>query len=128
MGVELLSSADIQTINRTSGHQVIPARAKALRYDGGNVQLLDSNNAVIPADTSGIKREGGDLTFRNAGDEIKRAVVACLGINFFSAVSAWAAVESAVSNWRSVAKFVLRRVGLVAAISCGGGVFAEYLQ
>ena len=32
-----------------------------------------------------------------------------------------------LKTWDKAAKFVLRRVGLVGAISCGGGVFAEYL-
>lgn len=124
---EQLSPADREAINDTLGNEAIPEEATALQFNGDTVDVLDEDGAVIPIDQDQLTVNDGQLQTRGAGDEIKRVVGACLGIDFFGAVGAWEAIESQVNTWDKAAKFVLRRVGLIGAISCGGGVFAEYL-
>ena len=124
---EQLTAEDRQLINETLGYEAIPESAAALQYNGDNVDVLDENGDVIPVDIDQQASNAPTIQAQSAGDEIKRVVGACLGIDFFGAVGAWEAIESQVNSWDKAAKFVLRRVGLIGAISCGGGVFAEYL-
>lgn len=124
---EQLSPGDRASINETLGYEAIPENAVALQYNGDTVDVLDEEGSVIPVDVEQGQATSPTIGTRGAGDEIKRVVGACLGIDFFGAVGAWEAIESQVNSWDKAAKFVLRRVGLIGAISCGGGVFAEYL-
>lgn len=124
---EQLTAEDRQLINETLGYEAIPESAAALQSNGDNVDVLDENGDIIPVDIDQQASNVPTIQARSAGDEIKRVVGACLGIDFFGAVGAWEAIESQVNSWDKAAKFVLRRVGLIGAISCGGGVFAEYL-
>lgn len=124
---EHLSPGDRASINEALGHEAIPENAVALQYNGDTVDVLDEEGSVIPVDIEQAQATTPTVAARSAGDEIKRAVGACLGVDFFGSVGAWEAIESQVKTWDKAAKFVLRRVGLVGAISCGGGVFAEYL-
>ena len=50
-----------------------------------------------------------------------------MGIDFFAEVGAWATMENLITDRDTAAKFVLRRLGLKAALSCGGAVSYEYL-
>lgn len=124
---EDISPADREEINETLGDEAIPEEAAALRFNGDTVDVLDEDGTVIPIDRGQLTVNDGQIQPQGVGDEIKRTVGACLGIDFAAHVGAWEAIESQVNSWDKAAKFVLRRVGLVAAISCGGGVFAEYL-
>lgn len=90
--------------------------------DDATVTIVDAAGQVLERQPTPTGPQARGVT-----DEIKRVVGACIGIDFFGAVGAWEAIESQVNSWDKAAKFVLRRVGLVAAISCGGGIFAEYL-
>ena len=52
-------------------------------------------------------------------------MAACLGMT--PAGLTLQGVLEQINTWQKAAKFVLRRIGLFAAISCGGGIFAHYL-
>lgn len=124
---EQLSPGDRESINEALGNEAIPENAVALQYNGDTVDVLDEEGSVIPVDLGQVAEDDDQIQTRGVGDEIKRTVGACLGIDFAAHVGAWEAIESQVNSWDKAAKFVLRRVGLIGAISCGGGVFAEYL-
>lgn len=124
-----LSEQDRQAINKTFGHPVLPPEASALQKDSDKVHVLDANGRKLPVDVATLSEDSSNVQLysASAGDEIKRAVGACIGVDLVGSVTAWEAIESQVTDWNKAAKFVLRRVGLVAALSCGGGIFAEYL-
>lgn len=124
---EKLTEQDRQVINKSLGYSALPSEADALRKDGDEVHVLNAEGDKLPIDVKKLSETPFTVEPYSATDEIKRAVGACLGIDFFGAVGAWEAIESQVTDWKKAAKFVLRRVGLVAALACGGGVFAEYL-
>lgn len=126
-GTERLMPGDREAINQSLGYEAVPAEAVSLRFTGEKIEVLDAEGAVIPVSAGQQAPRPGQVQAAGVGDEIKRVVGACLGIDFFGAVTAWEAIESQVNTWNKAAKFVLRRVGLIAALSCGGGIFAEYL-
>ena len=124
---ERLTEQDRQAINQSFGYSALPSEASSLQRNGDKIDVLDANGNKLPIDVSKLSETTPTVQPYSATDEIKRAVGACLGIDFFGAVGAWEAIESQVTDWKKAAKFVLRRVGLIAALSCGGGIFAEYL-
>lgn len=124
---EKLTEQDRLAINKSFGYSALPEQASALQRNGDKINVLNDNGDEIPIGVTKLSQTGPTVQSYSATDEIKRVVGACLGIDFFGAVGAWEAIESQVTDWDKAAKFVLRRVGLVAAVSCGGGVLAEYL-
>lgn len=130
-GETKLTDADRKTVNDSfekMGLKPFPDEVETLKTENDQIVALDAEGNEVALDKSMDKPKPGAITAQaGVGHEIKRVVGACLGIDFFAATSAWAAIESQVTDWDKAAKFVLRRVGLIAALSCGGGVFAEYL-
>lgn len=130
-GETKLTDADRKVVNDSfekMGLKPLPDEVDTLKTENDKIVALDAGGGEVTLDKSVDKPKPGAITAQaGVGDEIKRVVGACLGIDFFAATSAWAAIESQVTDWDKAAKFVLRRVGLIAALSCGGGVFAEYL-
>lgn len=59
-------------------------------------------------------------------DEIKRAVGACLGVSL-NATNFWKSFVEELSSWDKAVKFVVRRIGVVGAVSCLGGIVWEYI-
>ena len=117
---------DVAALNASlaaQGRNPLPAGTAGFQIsDDATVTIVDAAGQVLERQPTPTGPQARGVT-----DEIKRVVGACIGIDFFGAVGAWEAIESQVNSWDKAAKFVLRRVGLVAAISCGGGIFAEYL-
>lgn len=130
-GETKLTDADRKVVNDSfekMGLKPLPNEVDTLKTENDKIVALDAEGNEITLDKSMDEPKPGPITAQaGVGHEIKRVVGACLGIDFFAATSAWAAIESQVNDWDKAAKFVLRRVGLIAALSCGGGVFAEYL-
>lgn len=127
---ENLTAKDRADINRSLtslGYSPLPKSAAALTLNGDKIVVLDKDGDVIPIDKGQDLEKASLVQTKGVTDEIKRTVGACIGIDLTANVGAWAAIESQVNTWQKAAKFVLRRVGFIAAISCGGGVFAEYL-
>lgn len=127
METEVLTDQDRQAINQSLGFSALLAEASALQRNGDKIDVLDADGNKLPVDITKASKGAPTVQTYAVSDEIKRAVGACLGIDFYGAVGAWEAIESQINTWQNAAKFVLRRVGLIGAIACGGGVFAEYL-
>jgi hypothetical protein len=121
-----VSEGDVAALNASlteQGRNPLPAGTAGFQIsDDATVTIVDATGQVLDRQPTSTAPQARGVT-----DEIKRVVGACIGIDFFGAVGAWEAIESQVDSWDKAAKFVLRRVGLIAAISCGGGIFAEYL-
>lgn len=123
-----------------------PRNLFAVRHlDSGEILLLDEQGRVISrlgghhADSSGavgfgpVRRDRdrpGDPGPGNPGinyrKEVKRIVGACLGVGSVSGMTfeqlvRWLATPS------TAVKFVVRRIGLAAAVGCIGGIIWEYL-
>ncbi|KZF00592.1 MULTISPECIES: hypothetical protein [unclassified Rhodococcus (in: high G+C Gram-positive bacteria)] len=121
-----VSAEEVASLNASlaeQGRNPLPAGTAGFQIsDDATVTIVDETGNVLDRQPTPTGPQARGVT-----DEIKRVVGACLGIDFFGAVGAWEAIESQVNSWDKAAKFVLRRVGLIAALSCGGGIFAEYL-
>lgn len=115
---------DIDSNLASQGLTPLPADAVALDVNDEKIVLLDADGEVIDYEAVGLPTV---QPMNAVTDEIKRVVGACLGIHFYGAVGAWTAIENQVNTWQKAAKFVLRRVGAIALLTCGGGVFAEYV-
>ncbi len=59
-------------------------------------------------------------------DEIKRVVGACLGVSL-ATTGFWASIEAELTSWDRAAKFLVRRLGVLGAVSCAGGIIWEYI-
>ena len=124
---ESLSEGERESINQTLGYEALPAEAAALKSNGEKVTVINQEGKELPIDVDKLNSKTHRVQTYGVKEEIKRTVGACLGIDFAANIGAWEAIESQGNTWQKAAKFVLRRVGVIAAVSCGGGVFAEYL-
>lgn len=115
---------EINALLQELGYSSIPDNVVRLKEEDEVVKAFDEAGNEVEINPT---RTTPRIQTYDAKDEIKRAVGACLGIDFFAEVGAWEAIESQVTDWNKAAKFVLRRVGAIAIISCGGGVFYEYI-
>ena len=115
---------DIDANLTAQGLAPLPQEAVALDVTEEKIIILDAAGNRIDYDHVALPTL---QPMNTVTDEIKRVVGACLGIDFFAATTAWEAIESQVNSWDKAAKFVLRRVGAIALLSCGGGIFAEYV-
>ncbi len=100
------------------------------------VRHLDSGESVF------VDKEGNDIGSLSKGssdsatqvqpyglvfpDEAKRILGACLGFSWESGPIA-EAIFREVTNVKTAVKFVVRRIGLGAAIGCAGGIVWEYI-
>ncbi|MEJ4112936.1 hypothetical protein ACGE24_07640 [Corynebacterium kroppenstedtii] len=70
------------------------------------------------------------ITTYSVHDEIKAVVGACLGVGVVGGTT-WKALGEDVlvqlTTWRGAVKFVVRRIGLAAAVSCMGGIVWHYI-
>ncbi len=120
----------------SAGKNALPEETAALRYllDGrilavdaaGNqtaeVSSTSSDESVLNPDAS---KEPSMLP-ADLWDEVKRIVGACLGFGGaggmgFEKLVRW------LGNPMNAAKFVIRRIGLVGAVSCIGGIIWSYI-
>ncbi|WP_420174397.1 hypothetical protein [Luteococcus sp. OSA5] len=76
------------------------------------------------AATSGSSSDGRVHAF-GVKDEVKRIIKACLGVGVVSGMTFEQLVQW-LATPQNAAKFVIRRIGLAAAIGCIGGVIFEY--
>lgn len=115
--------------NTTDGHK-LPAEAYALRYlDTGRILVLDRAGKILGSGDVAFAHtknspEGPQLM--DATDEVKRIVKACLGVGSVNGMSFEQLVRW-LGNPKTAAKFVIRRIGWVGAVSCIGGVIFEYI-
>ncbi|MBE9372934.1 hypothetical protein IQ251_00585 [Saccharopolyspora sp. HNM0983] len=120
-----LTQDDIEHINA-----VLTAEGRGALPEGTTALEITSDEVARPLDSAGnqLGSPAASDTFqaRNAViDEIVEVVAACLGTT--PAGLSLQGVLEQINTWQKAAKFVLRRIGLFAAISCGGGIFAHYL-
>lgn len=57
---------------------------------------------------------------------IKKVIAGCLGVQP-GTLTVWGVLESHFKSWDKAVKFLVRRVGVLAAVSCLGGIVYEYL-
>lgn len=120
----------------SAGRDKLPENTVALRYlDSGKTVGVSSDGKITASLDDGKRdvavRTPGDPNAGNSvHDEIKRAVGACLGIGTQGATT-WAALGEGVlaelASWETAVKFAVRRIGVVAAVSCLGGIVWEYI-
>ncbi|QPK83158.1 hypothetical protein G7Y29_10060 [Corynebacterium qintianiae] len=88
--------------------------------DGGNAGSLSAQNS------SHSESEPSITFYGILPDEVKRIIGACLGFSWESGPLA-EAIFREVYDVRTAVKFVIRRIGLGAAIGCVGGIIWEYI-
>lgn len=118
------------------GRSPLPNDAAALRYlNNGRIVAVDSSGSVTMeiskpdlAPWAAKRQDQLMKTYPKNGiiNEVKRIVGACLGFGGaggmgFEQLVRW------LSNPVTAAKFVIRRIGLVGAISCIGGIIWSYI-
>lgn len=59
-------------------------------------------------------------------EHIKKVVGGCLGIST-DATSFWGGVIEQITRWDKAVKFVVRRIGVLGAVSCMGGIVWQYI-
>ncbi|MFW9239209.1 hypothetical protein [Corynebacterium striatum] len=134
---EELSSDELKQANEglaKAGRGTLPDSTVALRYyDDGTTGAIDKNGNVIQKlnDTDNVSSDGaGAVTTYSVHDEIKSVVGACLGVGAGGGTT-WKALGEDVliqlTSWRTAVKFVIRRIGLMAAVSCMGGIVWHYV-
>lgn len=57
---------------------------------------------------------------------IKKVIAGCLGVQP-QTLTVWGVLEANFKSWDKAVKFLVRRVGVLAAVSCLGGIVYEYL-
>lgn len=96
-----------------------------LDNDGGITATLDDAKQDVQ-----VRAANDPSTWDKVHEEIKRAVGACLGVGVQGGTT-WAALGENVlvqlTSWRTAVQFVVRRIGLAAAVSCLGGIVWEYV-
>lgn len=107
------------------GNEQIPAGTVALEYrtDGSVVGYMENGTTY---ERSAAALEGNPMLRAGVVDEIKRVVAACLGVSL-TATGFWASIEAELTSWDRAAKFLVRRLGVLGAVSCAGGIIWEYI-
>lgn len=57
---------------------------------------------------------------------IKKVIAGCLGVQA-DTFTVWGVLEATFTSWNKAIKFLVRRIGLLGAVSCLGGIVYEYL-
>lgn len=132
--IEELDQATLAEFNKSlsaAGAELIEPGTTALEYrPDGSVIGHKSDGSTYQRHVD--QGEPGELPAQEvttAGlipQEIKDVVGACLGISA-GASGLWAGIAEQVSSWDKAVKFVVRRVGVVAAVSCMGGIVWHYI-
>lgn len=127
-----VNKAELATINEglnKAGRSQVPEETVALRYldTGETVAVDESGEALVYLDDAA---EGPTMTTFSVGDEIKKVVGGCLGVGVVGGTT-WKALGEDVlvqlTRWDTAVKFVVRRVGLLGAVSCMGGIVWQYI-
>lgn len=108
-----------------AGNEQILTGTVALEYrtDGSVVGYLADGTTY---ERSAAALENNPLLRAGIVDEIKRVVAACLGVSL-TATGFWASIEAELTSWDRAAKFLVRRLGVLGAVSCAGGIIWEYI-
>lgn len=108
-----------------AGNEQILTGTVALEYrtDGSVVGYLADGTTY---EQSAAALENNPLLRAGIVDEIKRVVAACLGVSL-TATGFWASIEAELTSWDRAAKFLVRRLGVLGAVSCAGGIIWEYI-
>lgn len=131
---ELLTEATRSTISSSliaAGKTPLNERTQALRYlNDGSIYEVDASGAVVSqlslSSLSSIKKDSTASTDAILHPEVKRIIGACLGFGGAGGMGFEALVRY-LGNPVNAAKFVVRRIGIVGAISCVGGVIWLYI-
>lgn len=132
--IEELDQATISEFNKglsAAGAELIEPGTTALEYQpDGSVIGHKSDGSTYQRHAAGsAPTELPAQKVATAGlipQEIKDVVGACLGISA-GATGLWAGIAEQVGSWDKAVKFVVRRVGVVAAVSCMGGIVWHYI-
>ena len=57
---------------------------------------------------------------------IKKVIAGCLGVQA-ETFTVWGVLEATFKSWDKAIKFLVRRIGVLAAVSCLGGIVYKYL-
>ncbi|OZD19484.1 hypothetical protein CH253_15800 [Rhodococcus sp. 06-156-3C] len=108
-----------------AGNEQILTGTVALEYrtDGSVVGYLADGTTY---ERSAAALENNPLLRAGIVEEIKRVVAACLGVSL-TATGFWASIEAELTSWDRAAKFLVRRLGVLGAVSCAGGIIWEYI-
>jgi len=109
----------------SAGNKQIPTGTTALEYrtDGSVIGYMADGSTY---QRSAATLEGNPMLRAGIVDEIKRTVAACLGVSL-TATGFWASIEAELTIWDRAAKFLVRRLGVLGAVSCAGGIIWEYI-
>ncbi|WP_404288121.1 hypothetical protein [Glutamicibacter arilaitensis] len=128
--------AKINESRIVAGKPSLRKNVKAMRYfDSGRIVTLDGSGKIVEeiaaeysADASAQKKYGDFIvaTPSSALSEAARIIKACIGVGTDGALSIEAIIQM-VATPKNAAKFVIRRLGWFGAISCAGGIIAEYI-
>lgn len=109
----------------STGREALPDEAYALRYlDSGAILVLDKDEELLGE----ITRYQPRSLIRDKGinEEAKGIIEACLGIGLHSGALT-EELTQALASPRNAAKFVIRRIGVGAAVGCAGGIIWRYV-
>lgn len=107
------------------GNEQIPAGTVALEYrTDGSVVCYFADGTTYERSAAAL--ENNSMLRAGIVDEIKRVVAACLGVSL-TATGFWASIEAELTSWDRAAKFLVRRLGVLGAVSCAGGIIWEYI-
>lgn len=59
-------------------------------------------------------------------EHIKKVIAGCLGIQP-ATFTVWGVLEATFSSWDKAVRFLVRRIGILAAVTCLGGIVYQYL-
>lgn len=119
------------------GKNLLPEETAALRYlvDGRTLAVDATGTQVAEISAADPNAPSGEFTINDSSGsmrpadvlkEVKRIVGACLGFGGTSGMTFEQLVRW-LGNPANAAKFVIRRIGLVGAVSCIGGVIWSYI-
>lgn len=109
----------------STGRLALPEEAEALRYlDDGAILILDENEEILGEITRYQPRSL--VRTKGINQEAKDLIEACLGLGVFSGQAAEQAAQALTSPQNAV-KFIVRRIGVGAAVGCAGGIIWHYL-
>ncbi|GAA2970133.1 hypothetical protein ACFO7V_18310 [Glutamicibacter bergerei] len=127
---EKMTSESLKALNDSrikQGEKALSADVEALRYfESGKIVALDSSGNIIAEISSADSRTSKVSQVASASSEAKRIIKACLGVGINGGLT----FENIVQMFNTpakAAKFVVRRIGIIGAISCVGGVIWEYI-
>ncbi|WP_169509066.1 hypothetical protein [Actinopolyspora mortivallis] len=128
--VEELNSDKIERFNEqlvNAGNEPLPEDATKLEF------RTDGSVIVHLSDGTTQTRHGPDGTAEGSGvhpmgvkHEIKKVVAGCLGVSV-AALSSWGALVEQFATWQKATKFLVRRFGVIGAVSCAGGIIWKYI-